>query len=94
MLMVSPTTGTSGSNFNHDAAINQTDLNIHDVCHPRRSRRFCEIVRPGLVDDNADAGEFLCVIDDEGNKFQVLQPIWHGQGTGFVWFRGLRTGDE
>ena len=25
------------------------------------------------MDDNADAGEFLCVIDDEGNKFQVCK---------------------
>lgn len=27
--------------------------------------------RPGLVDDNADSGEFLTVIDDEGKKFQA-----------------------
>ena len=27
--------------------------------------------RPGLVDDNAESGEFLTVFDDEGNKFQA-----------------------
>lgn len=29
--------------------------------------------RPGLVDDNAESGEFLTVFDDEGNKFQVAR---------------------
>ncbi len=43
------------------------------------------------MDDNADAGEFLCVIDDEGNKFQVCKGrVLYG----FVLFRGFGTGDE